>query len=763
MNLYVRLSTKEITSRYGGPAPFVAFKRREGDHDIRVVFLDDSNNPVALTVAGGKALVMTFGLKQAEQYDDGFLVSSSAYSIEGTGASTAYVFRPNFNTSQLNALFTSEAVTSVRCMGEVSWRFDTISPAATGGTIKTQTFDASVANDVIRGDEGTPEVDASPYATLYAATVVARDAAQASATAASGSASAAAGSAATATTKAGEASASASAASGSASAASLSAANAAASANTALNAQATEYLGTIAGGSVPATATTKGQYYVISADGTSQSVTWTNGDKAIYNGTSGSWSRITGFLMGATASDLAALAASLESQGLAFDGVSQVGATFNETGAPGTGDFYIGAVITPKPGNAVTSIVVGSAPNGALLIYNGTANRLELWKSGSILADNVSTTTIPVGTSAIVFCVRSAGVVTFYVNNAAAGSGANTVNYSAGFNRVGVLDVAPALAYFGSISAVRVGNYAPDAAERAALIARRLVTLPEQRGGSMTALNSSAFTNIGYETFTGVSATGFTAANTAGSGDCRSGSSFPFILGKQFLVTFTLSYTSGQYPSLSLATAGLGSVASAFQIAVNGANSFVLTATKSDPSGLLYIVNTQAGAFSISGISIIPLGTLYELGDASRAAGYMVRDTSGNNAHTTLPASGVSRVSNQGVKGFAYGTLTWAGTHEPKSLLGQVAYPSGAVIERVTLTPTVSTSGSGIAVGTTNTAARYVAATAGVANTARSFAGSQLANQTPAGTAAGDLDIVVDPDTANYTGSILVKVEYSTL
>lgn len=35
-----------------------------------------------------------------------------------------------------------------------------------------------------------------------------------------------------------------------------------------------------------------------------------------------------------------------------------------------------------------------------------------------------------------------------------------------------------------------------------------------------------------------------------------------------------------------------------------------------------------------------------------------------------------------------------------------------------------------------------------------------LANQLPAGTAANDLNIVVDPDTANYTGSITVTVEY---
>lgn len=195
MNLYVRISTKEITSRFGGPAPFAAFKRYEGDNEVRVVFLDDSHNPVALTVPAGKALAMTFGLKLAGDYaeDSESVVSSSNVVIEGTGPTTAYVFRPSFNTSQITAAFAAvtPSPVSLRCMGEVSWRFDTISPAAEGLPIKSQTFEASIAQAVLRGDEGTPEEDASPYSTLYAATEDARDAAlaaQASAEAAQASA-----------------------------------------------------------------------------------------------------------------------------------------------------------------------------------------------------------------------------------------------------------------------------------------------------------------------------------------------------------------------------------------------------------------------------------------------------------------------------------------------------------------------------------------------------------------------------------------------
>ncbi len=52
------------------------------------------------------------------------------------------------------------------------------------------------------------------------------------------------------------------------------------------------YKGTQAGATVPATSTTAGDCYAILSDGTSQSVTWTAGDLAIYRGSSGQWDRI---------------------------------------------------------------------------------------------------------------------------------------------------------------------------------------------------------------------------------------------------------------------------------------------------------------------------------------------------------------------------------------------------------------------------------------------------------------------------------------
>ena len=70
---------------------------------------------------------------------------------------------------------------------------------------------------------------------------------------------------------------------------------AAGSAVTALNAIAQAFKGGVAGASVPATSTATGNTYRITSAGTSQSKTWAIGDAAIYNGSSGSWTQLTGW------------------------------------------------------------------------------------------------------------------------------------------------------------------------------------------------------------------------------------------------------------------------------------------------------------------------------------------------------------------------------------------------------------------------------------------------------------------------------------
>ena len=127
----------------------------------------------------------------------------------------------------------------------------------------------------------------------------------------------------------------------------------------------------------------------------------------------------------------------------------------------------------------------------------------------------------------------------------------------------------------------------------------------------------------------------------------------------------------------------------------------------------------------------------------------------GTNKIAGILTSGITPIT-LGDRGAFTATLTWSGTHEGKSLIGAQAIPSNAIITRIWRKATVASSGSGCTIGTTNSATRWQALD--TYTTAAEIV--TLANQLPAGTAANDLDIVVDPDTANYTGSITVTVEY---
>lgn len=154
----------------------------------------------------------------------------------------------------------------------------------------------------------TQATNAATSATAAAASATSAGNSATTATAAASSASSSQGNAATSATAAAtsatnaatsetNAATSATAAAGSATNAGNSATAAAGSATTALNAIASLNKGDLAGASVPNTSTTNGDYYRISSAGTSQGKTWAIGDMAIYNGSSGNWSKIPGFYL----------------------------------------------------------------------------------------------------------------------------------------------------------------------------------------------------------------------------------------------------------------------------------------------------------------------------------------------------------------------------------------------------------------------------------------------------------------------------------
>jgi hypothetical protein len=460
-------------------------------------------------------------------------------------------------------------------------------------------------------------------------------AAAASAAAALASQTASAGSASTATAQANASAASAGAA--------------AASATTALNAQAVQYKGGIAGASVPATAPLAGDYYKITTAGTSQSKTWVVGDQAIYNGSSGSWTQVTGFFAAADAADIASKAALIEREGLRFDGTNY--AVFLPANPWSSSGFeYVFEISTTSSGAVFTG---------------GTGSFVVYWDATSLTLNHQGVT------SGCVFTLNSSGLTPSIISINYDGSGyrvlqngtecvisilytgtstGNRWNYTTAITqpafRLGN-DLGP-IFYNGVISRFSIFNYALTAGERTALIGRGLVTLPEQRGGSMNSWltgDSSTFTS-GVGLWTGEAGASVSASGgqlvISGMSSIFSGARFPLgrILTTRALIKFTVvSITGGTEVGLINSTTGADygnyPVGPVSVVLPYGAN-------------LVYGISICRGyASSITGaviddVTIIPLGTLFEQDSGQRNAGYVVRDTSGNNCHLELPETGVS-------------------------------------------------------------------------------------------------------------------------
>lgn len=189
----------------------------------------------------------------------------------------------------------------------------------------------------------------------------------------------------------------------------------------------------------------------------------------------------------------------------------------------------------------------------------------------------------------------------------------------------------------------------------------------------------------------------------------------------------------------------------------SGHNTVTFTPTGTARS-LAFNVDTQAPV-TISNFYAQRLGALFFLSpdDSGDGCGYQLHDCGPYKADAIVPTGGWFW-THPTYQNFVRGTLTWAGTHEGKSLLGQRCFPVGSVVTSLTRKPTVSSSGSGCAIGTSNSATRFQALAAMTANTK---ALATIANGgLLAGTADADGDLVFDPDTANYTGSVAVTANY---
>jgi hypothetical protein len=146
MRLFLDIDTREFLQSPSFPRALttLALKRRDTDL-IELQFLRDRT--VQELPAG---TTIRLGLKPSAAYTAEFLATGT-FTKSGTGTSTRYLLDLNLNTTTIGAAFEASATEpeTLAAMAEIEW--------TSGTTISSsKTLPVTIANDVIRGDEGEP-------------------------------------------------------------------------------------------------------------------------------------------------------------------------------------------------------------------------------------------------------------------------------------------------------------------------------------------------------------------------------------------------------------------------------------------------------------------------------------------------------------------------------------------------------------------------------------------------------------------------------
>jgi hypothetical protein len=376
--------------------------------------------------------------------------------------------------------------------------------------------------------------------------------------------------------------------------------------------------------------------------------------------------------------DLAQTAALIEREGLRFDGTNYV--VFSPANPWSSSGFeYVFEISTTSSGAVFTGAI------GSLVVY-WDATTITVNHQGvtagcafTLNSSGLTPSVIAINYDGFGYRVLQNGAECLISILYTGTSTGNRWNYTTAItqptSRLG--NDLGSIFYNGVISRFSIFNYALTAGERTSLIGRGLVTLPEQRGGSMTALNTSSLIITEAPT-SGFLSTSSTAATRNSSADSYwSGYALGLTakVGQRFRVSMTV--TNWQTSSENGVRLGVGiggpNLSDIYQVTANGAVSFVLTATSNTATHL----NFKRVKFDYSGLSIIPLGTFFEQDSGQRNAGYTVLDTSGNNADIILPASGVS-VIDPAMRGVIRFTTNTSGNQQIGG--SQVIIPTNARI-----------------------------------------------------------------------------------
>lgn len=321
-------------------------------------------------------------------------------------------------------------------------------------------------------------------------------------------------------------------------------------------------------------------------------------------------------------------------QGLVSDATGLITATSANIG---TGNFTASAWINVE---SYAASVFGF--NGAGGIINCVLDfpsdtLMRVYDGAGPTAYTVTVPTRPVNKWFHATWVRSAGVVTCYLDGVSQGT--VTANFDIGsLNYIGSISAFNKLK--GRVSGLYLYNRALSQDEVRQLYETGVPAAADYNTAGTT-INTANFGNLdGASTLTGNSATGVTVSRAVGASyiGVNAGGKSPRP-GQRFRLTGTLTLNAGK---VSIPSAYVdGTVATLVPLTVGAFSVEVVTGPNGGTTAGVVLSAAGDQNWTISNFSAISIGVVLAPDVTQTGGGLTWYDTSGNNAHITLPATGV--------------------------------------------------------------------------------------------------------------------------
>lgn len=315
-------------------------------------------------------------------------------------------------------------------------------------------------------------------------------------------------------------------------------------------------------------------------------------------------------------------------QGLVFDSTHNASATVTNVPAFGTSDFTFAAWVREDSSFAGTPIIViGNGAGGFYCEFNSSGIPYVGIQGGSTL---YSTGTCVVGKTYLLTYTRSGTTGTWYINGVSTNSLTDGINYTLPFANVSY--TAP----YG------LNGFCYPLAYNRALSAAEVLALYESGAPAASDYNSASNTSL----FTGANSDFSSAGNWTVNGSTTISGGKLNLNNTDQAYNTVFSCTQGQRFRFTVTVDSL--TAGTVQYYNNG---WVTFASAAGTYTVDVTATVQLGSFNLrtnGGNAVLDTCLIYKTGlllapDAQQVGGGSVwADTSGNKAHITLPASGVS-------------------------------------------------------------------------------------------------------------------------